>query len=144
MFSLVSKYGLHILLVGILILLISGNLLSPLPLVIIAQLLAVALAGWARRSFQAGQFSIAPEPAAGPMIANGPYQYIRHPMYAAALLLVWASILGHFSFITVLIGLIVTGMIAVRIVSEERFLTAQFPAYADHARKTKRVIPFVI
>jgi protein-S-isoprenylcysteine O-methyltransferase Ste14 len=44
----------------------------------------------------------------------------------------------------VLIGLIVTGVIAVRIVTEEQFLRARYPDYAEYSHKTKRIIPFII
>jgi protein-S-isoprenylcysteine O-methyltransferase Ste14 len=142
--KLIAKFALHILILAILYLLISGNLLSPSPLVIAAQLLAVALSFWARRSFQVGQFRIQAEPKEGPLLSSGPYQLIRHPMYAAALLLIWSSILGHLSIITMIIGLIVTSGISIRIVTEEQLLRAQFPDYAEYSRKTKRIIPFII
>ena len=142
--KLISKFALLILIISILYLLISGNLLSRSPLIIAGQLLAVALGIWARRSFQGEQSSINAEPVAGSLLLTGPYHFIRHPMYTFALLFVWTSILGHLSLITVAIGLIVTGVIATRIVIEEQFLRARYPGYAEYARQTKRVIPFVI
>jgi protein-S-isoprenylcysteine O-methyltransferase Ste14 len=144
MMKLISKFALLITILAILYFLISGNLFSPSPFVIAGQLLAVALSIWARRSFQAGQFSINAEPAEGTLLLTGPYQVIRHPMYTSAMLLVWSSILGHLSIINVVIGLIVTGVIAVRIVTEEQFLQARYPDYAEYSRKTKRIIPFII
>jgi len=144
MMKLVSKFALLILIIAILYLLISRSLLSPSPFVIVGQLLAIALSIWARRSFQTGQFSIDAEPAEGTLLATGPYQFIRHPMYTSALLFVWSSILGHLSFITVIMGLMVTSVIAVRIVTEEQFLRTRFPDYAEYSRKTKRIIPFII
>jgi protein-S-isoprenylcysteine O-methyltransferase Ste14 len=142
--KLISKFALLVLIMAILYLLISGNLLSGSPLIISGQLLAIALGIWARQSFQKGQFNIHAEPAAGPLLLTGPYQFIRHPMYAFALLLVWISILGHLSFITVAVGLMVTGVIAVRIVTEEQLLRARYPDYAEYARQTRRIIPFII
>jgi protein-S-isoprenylcysteine O-methyltransferase Ste14 len=144
MMKLVSKFALLILIIAILYLLISRSLLSPSPFVIVGQLLAIALSIWARRSFQTGQFSIDAEPAEGMLLATGPYQFIRHPMYTSALLFVWSSILGHLSFITVIMGLMVTSVIAVRIVTEEQFLRTRFPDYAEYSHKTKRIIPFII
>ena len=144
MIKLISKFALLIVILAILYLLISGNLLSRSPLIIAGQLLAVALGIWARRSFQGEQFSINAEPVAGSLLLTGPYHFIRHPMYTFALLFVWTSILGHLSLITVAIGLIVTGVTAIRIVIEEQFLRARYPGYAEYARKTRRVIPFVI
>ena len=142
--KLISKFALLVLLVAILYLLISGNLLSWSPFVIAGQLLAIALSIWARKSFQGRQFSIHAEPVKGSLLSIGPYRFIRHPMYAAALLFVWASILGHLSLIPAVFGLIVTGVIAVRMVTEEQFLRVRYPDYAEYARKTKRIIPAVI
>jgi protein-S-isoprenylcysteine O-methyltransferase Ste14 len=144
MMKLLSKLALLITILALLYFLISGTLFTSSPFVIAGQLLAVALSIWARRSFQGGQFSIHAEPVEGSLLSTGPYQVIQHPMYAAAMLLVWSSILGHLSIINVVIGLIVTGAIAVRIVTEEQFLQARYPDYAEYSRKTKRIIPFVI
>lgn len=142
--KLIAKFALPILIVAILYLLISGNLLSPSPLVIGAQILAVVLSILARRSFQAGQFNIDAEPKEGPLLSSGPYALIRHPMYAAAPLLIWASIFGHLSITTVIIGMIVTSVVSIRVASEEQVLRAHFPDYAEYSRKSKRIIPFII
>lgn len=142
--KLISKFTLLITIIAILYLLISGNLISPSPFVIAGQLLAIALNIWARRSFQSGQFSIHAEPVSGSLLSTGPYHFIRHPMYAAALLFVWSSILGHLFSTTSFIGLIVTGAIAVRIVTEERLLRARYSDYLEYSRETKLVIPFII
>lgn len=142
--KLIAKFALPILIVAILYLLISGNMLSPSPFVIAMQILAVALSIWARRSFQAGQFSVDAEPKEGPLLSSGPYAFIRHPMYTAALLLIWSSIFGHLSISTLIIGLVVTSAVSIRVVSEEQVLHAHFPDYAEYSRKTKRIIPFII
>ena len=143
MLTTISKLGSLVMLAGVLLLLVRGDLFSSSPLVIIAQVGALALAIWARRTFAIGQFSTHPQPAAGPMINAGPYKYIRHPMYAAALLLLWSGILSHLSLVNFLIGLVVTFTTAVRIVNEERLLTEHFPDYAQYAGKTKRLVPGV-
>ncbi|MEZ4678267.1 MAG: hypothetical protein R2932_29040 [Caldilineaceae bacterium] len=144
MFKRLAQFALGVLVVGLLYLLVSGNLLSPSPLVIAAQLSAIGLAGWARRSFQPGQFSIHAEPKAGPRLATGPYRTIRHLMYAAALLLLWASILGHWSLIPVIVGLLITCEVALRITVEEQLLRASFSDYTAYAQTTKRLIPFIL
>src|SRR3990170_4394469 len=135
----ISKFGLPITILTILYLIFSGNLFSSSPFVIAAQILAVALSIWARRSFQKGQFSIHAEPEKGTLLATGPYRVIRHPMYAAALLLIWSGILGHLSIINIVIGMIAISVAAIRIVYEEQFLQAQYPDYAEYSHKTKRI-----
>jgi len=144
MMKLISKFALLFMIVTILYLLISGNLFSLSPFIITTQLLAVALSVWARRSFQTDQFSIQAEPKEGQVLSRGPYQFIRHPMYAAALLLIWAGILGHVSPINLIIGVIITGVVAIRIVVEEQYLRTCYPDYAEYSRITKRIIPLII
>ena len=142
--KLISKLALLIVIVVILYLLISGNLLSLSPFVIAAQVLAVALSIWARQSFQADQFSIHAEPKEGQLLLRGPYRFIRHPMYAAVLLLIWSGILGHFSPVNLAIGVGVTCVVAIRIVTEEQYLSTRYPSYPEYAHKTKRLIPLII
>ncbi|HKI86484.1 MAG TPA: methyltransferase [Thermoanaerobaculia bacterium] len=97
---------------------------SSLP-VIAAQLFAVGLAVWARRSFPTGTFRVTAVPAAHDVIQRGPYRLIRHPMYTAALLLIWAAVLSHSSVMTVGVGILVTVLVFARILIEERLLVEQ-------------------
>ena len=78
------------------------------------------------------------------MLSRGPYQFIRHPMYAAALLLIWSGILGHVSPINLIIGVIITGVVAIRIAVEEQDLRTCYPDYAEYSRITKRIIPLML
>ena len=144
MIQRMSKFALLILIVAILYLFISGNLISTSPFVIGIQLIAVALTIWARRSFQVNQFNIRSEPKEGRLISKGPYRYIRHPMYAAALLLVWSGILVHLTLVTLIVGLIVTIELSVRIIVEEQSLRAHFPGYQEYSNQTKKIIPFIV
>ncbi|MEJ2747482.1 MAG: isoprenylcysteine carboxylmethyltransferase family protein [Anaerolineae bacterium] len=141
--KLISKSALLLLILAILFMLISGSLLSWSPIVIAGQLLAVVLAVWARRSFGTAQFNIHAEPISKSLISKGPYRFIRHPMYAAALLLIWASISGHVSPLTIIMGILVTMAIIVRIITEEKLLQISYPDYTAYAGRTKRIIPFV-
>ena len=118
-------------------------MLSDSPYIIIGQLLTVGFSIWARRSFQKEQFSIHAEPTNGELISTGPYKLVRHPMYTSALFLVWISIMGPFSLLTFLIGVIVTSVIALRIIAEEQFLRERFLNYKEYALKTKIIIPFI-
>lgn len=140
---LISKSALLVGIMAVLYLLVSGSLFS-INLLIIVQVLAFAVMPWARRSFQPGQFSIHAEPEEGRMLVLGPYRYIRHPMYASALAIIWAGVLGHFSYLNLVIGIAVTVAISIRIMSEEQYLRTYYPDYMDYSRKTKRIIPFII
>ena len=128
---------------AILVLGATGNLFSASPIVIAAQVAAIALNIWARRSFDAGTFRVTAAPGGHEVIRRGPYRFIRHPMYAAALLFVWASVLGHVSTFTLAIGAIVTVIGVLRVFAEERLLREKYPDYIDYARLTKALVPFI-
>ncbi len=118
--------GLFVLL-PLLILLLRGDLLSRSPLVILGQAVSLALLVWARASFNKGQFRVVPAPAGGPLLIRGPYRFLRHPMYAGALLLLWSSVLGHWSPLYGALALAASGAVAVRIIDEEHALLSTIP-----------------
>lgn len=124
-------------------LLFSGRLLSWSPFVLVPQLLALALAFWARRAFPAGQFSVHPEPREPHLVESGPYRWIRHPMYTAVQTIVWSGVLGHPSPVTLALGVVTLAAVAVRVADEEPLLRERIPGYADYAARTKRFVPFV-
>lgn len=121
----------------------TGNLLSWSPFVIAAQAAAVGLNLWARRSFQKGTFRVTAVPSSSSIIRSGPYRFIRHPMYSAALLFVWAGVVSHLSVLTLAIGGAVTVVAIARIIAEERLLTAQYPEYHGYAQSTKALVPYL-
>jgi protein-S-isoprenylcysteine O-methyltransferase Ste14 len=80
------------------------------------------------------------------MVTNGPYHIIRHPTYTGSLLtLVGLGLAsrtwGGTLVIVVLFGLVYNYRISV----EEKALRAEFgQEYISYARKTKRLIPFLL
>lgn len=143
MMKYISKFTLVVLILASLYLLISGNLFS-FNIFLIVQVLAITLMPWARCSFHQGQFNIHAEPKGGQMITSGPYKFIRHPMYTSALLMIWSGILGHFSTLNLIIGVVVTGVVFIRILVEEQYLRAHYPEYVEFSKKTKLIIPFIL
>lgn len=140
----ISRIALPVLLIGLVVLFLRRSVLSLSPPVMIAQIGALALSVWARKTFRRGQFRVTEEPADGGLMEEVPYRHIRHPMYAAALLFVWASILGHWAPANAAIGLVITAVVAVRIASEERVLRQRLPGYPEYCRHTKRLIPYLL
>jgi len=128
---------------SIAVLAVTGNLFSSSPFVIAVQAAAVGLNVWARSSFQKGTFRVSAAPGASAIIRGGPYRFIRHPMYAAVLLFVWAAVISHLSIFTLTIGIAVTVVAVARVIAEERLLNARYPDYGAYARATKALMPYV-
>jgi protein-S-isoprenylcysteine O-methyltransferase Ste14 len=124
-------------------LLLSRQLWSWSPWTIGPQVLALALAVWARACFPAGQFSTHPEPKAPRLIETGPYRWVRHPLYTASETVVWSGVLSHLSPLNLAIGAVTLTAAIVRIADEEALLRAQVPGYTEYARRTRRIVPFV-
>jgi protein-S-isoprenylcysteine O-methyltransferase Ste14 len=138
-----SALPLLVVIAAIVVLGATGNLLAASPLVIAAQAGAVGLSVWARRSFQRGAFRVTAAPGSNSIITSGPYRFVRHPMYAAALLFIWTAVFSHLSVLTLAIGIVVAALIITRVLIEERLLRARYPEYDDYARSTKALVPYV-
>jgi protein-S-isoprenylcysteine O-methyltransferase Ste14 len=138
-----SPLPLLVVVAAIAVLGVTGNLFAFSPFVITAQVAAAALNVWARILFQRGAFRVTAAPSGAPIITRGPYRFIRHPMYSAALVFIWAGVASHLSILTFAIGMTVTGVCIGRVIVEERLLRAKYPEYLDYSRTTKALIPFV-
>lgn len=128
---------------GIVCLLANRGLLSPHPVVILAQLAAVGLMIWARRTFGRRSFHLAANPTEGGLVTSGPYRYVRHPIYTSVLVLTWAGIGGNLSILNATFGAVTVGGAFIRILCEEHLVRIRYPEYSVYASKTKRMIPFV-
>jgi protein-S-isoprenylcysteine O-methyltransferase Ste14 len=75
---------------------------------------------------------------------TGPYAYVRHPMYAGALLFVLGAPLLLGSWWGLGAALIVFPVIGLRAVLEERTLAAELEGYADYAARVRfRLVPYL-
>jgi protein-S-isoprenylcysteine O-methyltransferase Ste14 len=78
------------------------------------------------------------------VISTGPYRYVRHPMYVAAIIFIAGTSLLLGSWCGLLMGLFFTLAMAYRALQEERVLKAELPGYAEYMAKVKyRFLPHV-
>jgi protein-S-isoprenylcysteine O-methyltransferase Ste14 len=78
------------------------------------------------------------------VVSTGPYHYVRHPMYATALIMMVGATLLLGSWVGLLPVLALSVGIAFRAVREERTLRAELPGYDAYMAQVKyRLIPHV-
>ena len=78
------------------------------------------------------------------VIDTGPYAIVRHPMYAATVLLFFSMPLMLGSIAAAVIFLAYFPIIAKRIRSEEALLAQDLPGYRDYCRRIRyRLIPYI-
>ena len=77
------------------------------------------------------------------VVSNGIYRYIRHPIYAGDLLLLFGLELALNSWLVLAIVLLAPVVLR-RAVLEEKLLAKRLRGYDSYAQRTKRFIPFVV
>ncbi len=142
--SALSILGFLLMIAGLVGLYRGHALVSRSPVVILLQLFAIFLLIWARATFGIRSFHASAGPTQGGLVTTGPYRYIRHPIYTSICLFTWAGAVGHLSAHSVRAALVVTIGAAMRMAMEEALLRERYPEYVAYARRTKRVIPFVL
>jgi protein-S-isoprenylcysteine O-methyltransferase Ste14 len=107
----------------------------------------VALAGallglWALSCNRPGNFNIRPDPRPdGRLVRQGPYRWIRHPMYTAVIACGLACGWADGSAAAWLGAALLAAVLAVKATFEERWMLAAHPEYAAYRRQTWRFVP---
>lgn len=79
------------------------------------------------------------------LVTIGSYRFIRHPLYASLLALVWCAYLKNpFAIGGIVLALSASGFLIATAVTEEKENLASFgAAYAAYMKRTRRFIPFL-
>jgi protein-S-isoprenylcysteine O-methyltransferase Ste14 len=78
------------------------------------------------------------------VISTGPYRWVRHPMYVGAVFMFLATPVALGSFWALPPAFCLVGMIAIRLLEEEKYLTKNLCGYDAYRHKVRyRLIPYV-
>jgi protein-S-isoprenylcysteine O-methyltransferase Ste14 len=92
-------------------------------------------------SFTSATIELAPDQR---VISTGPYAQVRHPMYAAALVMLLGIPIALASWWGVLIIAALLPALIWRLIDEEKFLASNLPGYSEYQRKVRyRLVPKV-
>ena len=142
--KIASLLGLVLAILGVFYLYGKNLLFSKNIVVIIIQILAVGLMIWARMTFGFRSFHATANTTKGGLVTNGPYHWLRHPIYASLIYFFWSCIIAFPFKETIFAVLLITIGLLIRMFLEEKSLIDSYKqAYLDYTKKTKRIIPFI-
>lgn len=99
---------------------------------------------WAVIAMQKSKLRILPEPSLhAVLITNGPYRFIRHPMYTAILSGSIGLLIHQFTWVRFVIVIALTIVLLVKLLWEEQMLLRKFEGYEQYTKSTYRLIPFI-
>ena len=77
-------------------------------------------------------------------INHGPYEILRHPVYAGYLLIAISIVEIDFSFLRLIALLILCLCIMFKVIREEFMMTQEIKEYKEYKVKTKALIPYLL
>jgi len=78
------------------------------------------------------------------VITSGPYNVVRHPMYAGASVLLIFTPIALGSWVAIPFAILLILVVVARLLDEERFLSANLSGYEAYSQKVRyRLIPFI-
>lgn len=104
-----------------------------------------AIGLWAVLAMGLGNFNVVPDVKANAVLVheNGPYRWIRHPMYTSFLLLCLGLVFQPFELIKLFEWFVLAFILNYKATYEESLLIQVFDNYQDYSKRTKRFIPFI-
>ncbi len=78
------------------------------------------------------------------LVTDGPFEFVRHPMYLAVILVSLGLLLNDITTLRVISTILLTCDLIMKATYEEKLLVHYFKrGYEDYQKKTKKFIPFI-
>jgi protein-S-isoprenylcysteine O-methyltransferase Ste14 len=78
------------------------------------------------------------------LITTGTYKYIRHPMYFAVLITMFAPLANSLNVTNLFICIVLTTTMFLKAKKEEHLWHIESPEYKKYMQNTKMIIPFIL
>jgi protein-S-isoprenylcysteine O-methyltransferase Ste14 len=141
--KILSSSGYLIAVLGFSYLTYNGYIISGNFIISTIQILAFCLMIWARIIFKHRSFHLTSNTTKGGIVTTGPYKWLRHPIYSAAMYFSFACLLAFPKLEVFLAFFFIAFGLFVRIILEEKALRQSYPEYIEYSKKAKRIIPFI-
>lgn len=139
------SYSLVILQFTLIILLLLALPLSSNLFTLLLQATAIIIGLWAVKAMHLGKFNIVPDPRDDTeLITDGPYRYIRHPMYFSIILFFLPLVLKNFNGLNLAIYINLCIILFIKLSYEEQLLTQHLVGYKDYQKNSKKLLPFIL
>ncbi len=130
--------------VGMTIILLTGPIFASNIFLLLTEVSGILLALWAIFVMKLNNLSVFPDLKEGAIfISNGPYKLIRHPMYLSILVTFTPLVIDHFSFIRLIVLLVIVIDLLFKLQFEEKILIKYFTNYTAYKQNTYKLIPFL-
>ncbi|HPD65212.1 MAG TPA: isoprenylcysteine carboxylmethyltransferase family protein [Bacteroidia bacterium] len=143
--KIISRILVLIQFVILILLLITGDFIAGSVAGGISQSFGIFLGIWSVIAMSNSKLSVFPLPRNGAkLITHGPYRTIRHPMYTSLFLIFTPLVAMYFSWLRVILLIILFITLWIKMTFEEKRLIEKFDdQYREYQKKTWQIIPFI-
>lgn len=125
--------------------LMSGNLVSQTLIYLLVQIFSALLIIWAILTIKVSKPKHKHKlPEGYFFLESGPYEIVRHPIYAGYFLIMLSFVEIEFTFLRLVALLILSVVLMLKIIREETILTKEVHEYKHYQTKTKALIPYLL
>lgn len=125
--------------------LLSGQIISQTVVTILVQVVGILLIVWSLITIKVNKTKHPHHlPPGYFFLTKGPYEILRHPIYAGYLLIMVSIAEVEFTFLRFIALAILCICVMFKIIREEYLMTQEIKEYKEYKSKTKALIPYFL